>query len=380
MKEVNEVKKYLILTAFIFFLGLTVVILPGNGYAASISLNPTLTPVVAGSSVGGFLPANYDAPASGNYTYTNGNSGGEYSVIAYKILPTSNTICDEAVFTSIRLSTEMIAPSFDDGDIAPWYLLLTSDNPSEPIIDVASRGGSVNLFSGNDVGPTTAGGFRGQGFSTGLGVIDFTASANFTKAEIETFYVYEYMVSYNDPKVITFPTVILTYNDDACPKINNSPIATPDIVITQKGTSVNIDLLGNDSDPDNDPLTITQIDGKPVTVGVPISLSDNSGTITLNADGTITFIPNEGFTGTVNTAYTISDGRGGTHNGTIEITVVNNESTTVVDDQSIPTAPNTGFQQANIIADQFSLVSVVSVVFVMFAALLIYKPTSRMNR
>jgi hypothetical protein len=45
------------------------------------------------------------------------------------------------------------------------------------------------------------------------------------------------------------------------------------------------------------------------------------GSVTLNADGTITYTPNPGFSGNDSFTYTVSDGHGGTANGTVNVTI-----------------------------------------------------------
>jgi hypothetical protein len=58
-------------------------------------------------------------------------------------------------------------------------------------------------------------------------------------------------------------------------------------------------LLTNDTDPNGDSLQIVSVQGA------------KNGTVTLNADGTVTFTPAAGFTGTASYSYTITDGNGG---------------------------------------------------------------------
>lgn len=91
--------------------------------------------------------------------------------------------------------------------------------------------------------------------------------------------------------------------------VNNPPIAVDDVTGTQAGQPVTIPVLGNDSDPDGDTITVTAIG--PVT----------GGTATLNANGTITFTPSNGFTGQATFTYTISDGNGGTATATVTVNV-----------------------------------------------------------
>ena len=89
---------------------------------------------------------------------------------------------------------------------------------------------------------------------------------------------------------------------------NDPPVAVDDATVVAQGQNVNIDVLLNDSDPNNDTLTV-------------ISVTDGDfGDASINADGTIDFVfgqvPFDTFT------YTVSDGRGGTD--TAEVTVSQN--------------------------------------------------------
>ena len=77
---------------------------------------------------------------------------------------------------------------------------------------------------------------------------------------------------------------------------NNPPIAVADTATTQAGTAVDIAVLANDSDPDNNPLTITAV------------TNVVNGTATINGNNTITYTPTAGFSGSDSFSYTISDG------------------------------------------------------------------------
>ncbi|MBQ0944959.1 tandem-95 repeat protein [Ideonella sp. 4Y16] len=117
---------------------------------------------------------------------------------------------------------------------------------------------------------------------------------------------------------------------------NDAP-ATIDVSDTTPfDTPVTVNPLAGSSDPDGDPLAITQIDGHAVQVGVPLTLIDATtgatiGTVTLNADGTLTFDPVPGFAGPVDFQYTVSDGTTGVH-GTAHITVGPNEAPSALND------------------------------------------------
>ena len=104
--------------------------------------------------------------------------------------------------------------------------------------------------------------------------------------------------------------------------VNALPIAADDAVETTQGTAITIpaiDLLDNDSDPDNDPLSIIQVGAA------------SNGTVTLSDDGTnVTYSPNDPFHGTDSFTYSISDGNGGTATGTVTVTV--NASVEAIED------------------------------------------------
>jgi VCBS repeat-containing protein len=103
---------------------------------------------------------------------------------------------------------------------------------------------------------------------------------------------------------------------------NPAPAAGDDTAGTDEDTPVIIDVLGNDSDPDGDPLAVT-------TATAP------NGTVTINPDGTITYTPNPNFNGTDTITYSVSDGEGGTDTATVTVTV------TPVNDAPV-TTPATG--------------------------------------
>jgi len=91
---------------------------------------------------------------------------------------------------------------------------------------------------------------------------------------------------------------------------NLPPVANDDAATTDEGTAVTVAVLGNDSDPDGDTLTVSG-----VTQGA-------NGSVVINGNQTVTYTPNGGFFGTDTFTYTASDGRGGTDTAVVTITVV----------------------------------------------------------
>jgi len=114
---------------------------------------------------------------------------------------------------------------------------------------------------------------------------------------------FDYMITDVDGSTST-ATVYITVNS-----VNDAPVANNESTTTKKDTAVNVDVLGNDSDVDGDSLTVTGV-------------SDPAhGTAVINGDGTVSYTPDAGYYGLDQFSYTISDGKGGTSTGTVNITV-----------------------------------------------------------
>ncbi|RZL10887.1 MAG: tandem-95 repeat protein, partial [Rubrivivax sp.] len=128
--------------------------------------------------------------------------------------------------------------------------------------------------------------------------------------------------------------------------VNDAPVARPDQITLAEDTVVTFDPRANDSDVDGDPLTITQINGQPISFGQPVVLPE--GTVSLNGNGTLNFTPGHDYTGSVTLAYTVSDGHGGQANGAVSLTV------TPVDDVALVAAGSVSLSEeglANGLAD-----------------------------
>jgi len=97
-------------------------------------------------------------------------------------------------------------------------------------------------------------------------------------------------------------------------KDNTIPVAKDDTASTQYETSVVIDVLSNDSDADNDSLTL-----KSVT-------EPENGEVKI-VDNKVEYTPKSGFSGTDTFNYTVSDGKGGEATAKVTVTVESKENT-----------------------------------------------------
>ncbi len=90
---------------------------------------------------------------------------------------------------------------------------------------------------------------------------------------------------------------------------NQGPDVSDDTATTPLDTPVAIAVTGNDSDPDGDPLTLTQ-------VGVP-----GNGSVVITGGGVV-YTPGTGFTGPDVFSYTVCDDNGACSSGVVTVTVV----------------------------------------------------------
>ena len=94
---------------------------------------------------------------------------------------------------------------------------------------------------------------------------------------------------------------------------NTEPTSNGDAFSVTQGGTLNVGasgVLGNDSDPDGDPLTAT-LDSAPT-----------NGSVSLRPDGGFTYTPKSGFVGTDSFNYRAGDGNGSGNSATVSISVV----------------------------------------------------------
>ena len=94
--------------------------------------------------------------------------------------------------------------------------------------------------------------------------------------------------------------------------LNQAPVADNDsLTIFRNSSAIFIDVLNNDSDPDSDALTITDV------------IQPANGSV-INNGTSLTYTPNMGFIGTDTFIYTIDDNNGDQATAEVTITVENN--------------------------------------------------------
>lgn len=240
--------------------------------------------------------------------YDKGNFS--FLVHTYPQLNASQIVSASNHVSYLYVTDDELAPPAGDHD--PWgtisshieLLAESLDSPSVAIqIDSRDLVGnpieaSNLVISSNDVvvrtGPSPLSYDAISAITYAVSAVDF---GNFTFAHWENF-------DTNQTRTIT-PlqgiSLIAFYNA--------APTAVDDSKITQEDTPITISVLENDSDVDGDMLSVS-------SVSIP-----SNGTATINADNTITYMPNLDFSGTDSFTYIISDGDGATDTTSVSVTI-----------------------------------------------------------
>ncbi len=131
---------------------------------------------------------------------------------------------------------------------------------------------------------------KGTAILNGSNQVVYTPNSGFTGTDTLTYQVCEPALACGNPYCAT-ATVIITV-------LNRAPIANNDTKTGLPCQAVRIDLVTNDTDPEGNALSVTNIS----------ALSNPAaGVLADNNDGTVTFIPALGFLGVVTFTYTVTD-------------------------------------------------------------------------
>ena len=121
--------------------------------------------------------------------------------------------------------------------------------------------------------------------------------------------------------------------------VNDNPIAVDDAAATDNLNPVTVNVLGNDSDVDGDVLSVTD------------ATAPANGTAVINADGTITYSANVGFSGIDSFFYTVIDGNGGSASARVIVNVVNVNVAPVAQDDVYSVDEDSAANLLNVLAN-----------------------------
>ena len=176
--------------------------------------------------------------------------------------------------------------------------------------DVVMGGDGDDMIIGGTAGDVADGGAGGSDNDTldlrdsgPLRVVDQTpdADGNSTSGRIE----------FLDPSsgAVTGEMHFAEIENLLLPTANGAPDTTPDTASVNSGDTVDIPVLANDTDPENDTLSV-------------IGATDGAnGATVVNPDTPVSYTPDAGFIGTDTFEYQVTDGNGNTVTETVTVTV-----------------------------------------------------------
>jgi hypothetical protein len=257
-----------------------------------------------------FTPAaNFTGTSTFTVTISDGNGGTATSTVTVTVtaandapivsVPGEQNLDEDTQVTFIAADGNAITVADVDGDELTVSLAVTDG------VLILGDAVAATIVAGADNSSTVT--LRGSAaeINVALEALRFVPDANFN-GDVNL------VVNASDGSLSDQESVLLDVTS-----INDVPVPVDDSA-TATIDPIDVDVLANDRDVDNDPLSIASID---TVVG---------GTATI-VGGQIRFTPTRGSSGTATVTFTVSDGRGGSATSTLTITVDGDR-----DDDGIP--------------------------------------------
>ncbi len=227
--------------------------------------------------------------SDGSYTYTPASGFTGTDTVDY-------TVTDGNI-TDIGTLTINVSASGDTAPVAVDDVATVDEDSSDNTITVLTNDTDAD---GDTLSVTAASALHGTVSINSDGTLNYTPDADYSGEDTITY-------TLSDGNLTDIGTVTVTVTN-----INDAPVANDDaIAVTQDTTfTSNVDLDSNDTDVDGDTLSV--VAGTFTTTG--------GGTLVLASDGSYTYTPTSGFTGTDTVDYTLTDGNL-TDTGTLSIEV-----------------------------------------------------------
>jgi hypothetical protein len=223
--------------------------------------------------------ANFNGSDSFTYTVSDGNGGTDTATVTVTVTPVNDA----------PVANDDPASVAEDGSATVAVLANDTDAENDTLTVTAVTQGANGTVT--------------------LNPVTYTPAANYNGADSFT-----YTISDGNGGTDT-ATVNVTVG-----AANDAPVANDDTATVAEDGSVSVPVLANDTDLDNDTLSVTA-----VTQGT-------NGTVTLNP---VTYAPNANFNGSDSFTYTVSDGNGGTDTATVTVTITAvNDAPVTVDDSA----------------------------------------------
>jgi VCBS repeat-containing protein len=271
----------------------------GNPLSAVLVSGPShATLTLNGNGSFTYTPAaHYDGSDSFTYRANDGTVDSNQATVTITITATNEepTAADDAYSTIEDTALTVAAPGVLANDSDPDHDTLSAVRVSGP------SHGTLTL--------------------NGNGSFTYTPASNFNGSDSFTYRANDGTVDSNQATV----TITITATNDR-------PTADDDAYTTAEDTTVTVNapgLLGDDSDPDHDPLSAV------------LGSGPSHGTLTLNGNGSFTYSPDDNFNGSDSFTYRANDGTVDSNQATVTITITATNDRPTADDDAYSTAEDT---------------------------------------
>ena len=220
---------------------------------------------------------------TGEFTYTPNEGFSGTDSYTYQV-------CDDNADQACDIAT-VIIHYFAEGNLPP----LAENDINSTLIDVPVNGNVLTNDSDPDGDVLTVTKLS----DPSNGTVTLNSDGTYTYTPGNGFIgedTFDYIICDNEGLCDT-ATVFIAVVDNPILEGNRPPEAIDDNTRGKINTPVTGNLISNDFDPDGDDITINT---------TPIE-APGTGTLTINSDGTFTFVPENGFTGVVTFQYEICD-------------------------------------------------------------------------
>ncbi|WP_143324313.1 tandem-95 repeat protein, partial [Cognaticolwellia aestuarii] len=274
--------------------------------------------------------------ADGSYSFVpNANYNGPVPVVTYTVLDGVGDATD----STLTISVTPVSDLLDDSEV----------------VSVAEDGvlnGNVLDNASSTDGPLSITEFSIGGVTYTIGSTAVLAEGELT-LNADGSYSFVPNANYNGPVPVVTYTVVDGVGDatDSTLTISVTPVSDllddSEVVSVAEDGVLNGNVLDNASSTDG-PLSITEfsIDGVTYTIGSTAVLAE--GELTLNADGSYSFVPNANYNGPVPVVtYTVVDGVGDATDSTLTISVT--PVSDLLDDSEVVSVAEDGVLNGNVL-------------------------------
>lgn len=297
----------------------------GSIHAASVDLDPAITGI---QNTLFTANGNWSVSLTGDVTFTPAPDFYGSTSITYNVKDDKGALSNHATITLTVNSVNDFPVAVNDNvttneDTFVTFNITSNDTDIDGTIDPAT----VDLEPANAGTQTSTTTTTGTWSVNNAGDVSFTPSLNFNGTASIT-----YTVNDNGGATSNIATISVTVTP-----VNDAPVAVNDTPVTDEDTPVIFNVTVNDTDVDGT-INDSTVDLDPLTAGIQPSVTDASGTWTVDVNGNITYTPALNFNGPAIITYTVNDNSGATSNtGTVTVTVgpVNDPPVAVADNTTI---------------------------------------------